>query len=97
MRQAVKDLLKLGKLPTEADGGEYWDKYFAALLSIERPVSSDEADALLLCFNDSENEDANGGAERLITLIESCPDFVFKRPPDFKNAWHKRMWDRQNR
>ncbi|MDD7973952.1 hypothetical protein [Roseinatronobacter alkalisoli] len=96
MRREVLELLKLGKLPTDKDGDTYWDEYFLILDSIEEPTTIEEAEALLQCFHDSEEEGAHGGAQTLMHIIESS-GFRFKTRPDFRNAWHRYMWERQNR
>jgi len=96
MQKAVLEVLRLGKLPTESDSDSYWTAFFDALKAIRKPTTVEEAEALLSCFHDSENEDAHGGAQMLMTKIESS-GFRFKSQPDFKNEWHKWMWERQNR
>lgn len=96
MRDAVKKLINLGKLPTNNDELAYWEEFFAVLESIEEPTTLNEAIALLGCFHESEEEGANGGAQTLMHIIESS-GFRFIEKPDFKNEWHKYMWERQNR
>jgi len=97
MRKAVRDLLEFGKLPKQEDDIAYWEARFSIFESIEGLTTLDEAEALLGLFHDSENEDANGGTQTLIHVIESCSNFYLKKQPDFKNEWHKRMWERQLR
>jgi hypothetical protein len=89
--------LKFGKFSKQEDDIAYWEEWFSIFESIERPTTFEEAEALLVLFYDFEDEDANGGAETVITVIESCPDFYFKKHPDFNNAWHQRMWEPQLR
>ena len=96
MQQAVLKVLRLGKLPTESDSDVYWNDFFEAMKAIKKPTTVEEAEALLSCFHDNEDEDAHGGAQTLMHIIESS-GFRFKSQPDFKNEWHKWMWERQNR
>jgi hypothetical protein len=63
---------------------------------IEEPVTVEEAAALLNCFHDSKEDDWHGGAQSLMHMIEGS-GFRFAEKPDFKNEWHRYMWERQNR
>ena len=96
MQEAVLKVLRLGKLPTYRDPPEYWRQYEIEFDKIEKPISLEEAVMLLECFHDSEEDDWEGAAQTLMHIIESS-GFRFKSQPDFKNEWHKWMWERQNR
>ena len=66
-----------------------------ALDRISRPVSSQEAAALLTCFGP---DDCFGLAWSLLHLIETAPEPVVTEEPDASaNQWIRRLWDRANR
>lgn len=96
MRPQIAQLLKMGKIPTYKDPEEYWNEYERIYNTIEEPVTIEEAKALLTCYHDAMEDDWEGGAQTLMHLIEGS-GFRFIEKPDFRNEWHKYMWERQNR
>jgi len=64
--------------------------------SITRPVSREEAFALLACFGP---DDSYGLAWSLLHLIETAPGGVLiaEKPAESENEWIRRLWARSHR
>jgi hypothetical protein len=95
VRKEVADFASLGRLPREdADEGVF-QRHEAALKAISRPVTAEEAEALMECFPDSE-ESAYGAAWSLLHLIETAKPLSLpsSRPTE---PWLARLWDRSHR
>lgn len=60
--------------------------------AISRPVTGEEARALVDCFG---SDDCYGVAWTLLHLIETGPNPVLKaQPASDANEWHVRLWRR---
>jgi hypothetical protein len=71
MREAIKELTKVGQLPSSDDSDDELLKKISGLIaSIHRPISDDEARALVKLFGE---DDCFGLAWTLLHLIESAP------------------------
>jgi hypothetical protein len=96
MRQTVEDFVKLGPLPDSNASEETIAAHEVLLVQIGKPVTDDEAAALMTCFGP---DDCYGLAWTLLHLIESAPGGVpiKERPPETANDWIKRLWNRSHR
>jgi hypothetical protein len=86
IRQAVRDLLDLGPLPSEDTEDErVFDLYYEHLSRISEPVSNEEAEALATLFGP---DDCFGVAWTLLHLIETAPEWVpSETPQPGENEW----------
>ncbi len=100
MRDEVKQLLKLGPLPSTdevmAAASEQFDdklKSFEKLTkAIAKPVTNEEACALVTLFGPDE---CFGGAWALVHLIESAPGWPIKEClKDDQNEWVRNLKER---
>lgn len=92
LRADVQALVDLGPLPSEEAEVETIARYQTLLHGIARPVSRDEALALLRCFGPDE---AYGLAWSLVHLVETAPGGpLFEHDPGDSNEWHKLIWTR---
>jgi hypothetical protein len=97
IRPEVQQLVDLGPFPDSATADEHdIDKRGALLSSIKRPLTREEAVALMNCFGP---DDAFGLAWELLHLIESVPGGVpiASKPSQSDNEWLRRLWDRSHR
>ena len=95
MRQEVEEFLKLGQLPDSSEPEESIAHHQAKLMRIDRPVTDEEAAALIRCFGPDE---CYGLAWTLLHLIETAPGGipVKEEPPEKENEWIRRLWARSN-
>jgi hypothetical protein len=88
MRPEVRELVEMGSLPSSDAAGEdrlRTEHLERLILSIEPPVSDDEATALSGIFGPDE---CFGLAWTLVTLIESAPGWpLLDRLPASDNQW----------
>jgi hypothetical protein len=98
MRDVVTHLVSLGRLPDEREAGVSQLQVFeAALKNIERPVSSEEALALLSVFPATESS-CFGLAWSLLHLVESAPAWPGREALlQEENPWVKTMLQRAAR
>jgi len=100
IREAVRQLLTLGPLPDSlvaADDVVKLEEYQRLLESIEKPVSDEEAMALVGLFG---SDTCFGLAWTLVHLIESAPGWpLLDRPPDAaeRSEWLHLLWSRAER
>ena len=99
VRSEVEELRKMGPLPSEKESIEdpspLLEKYQHLLLSIERPVTDDEADVLAGVFG---VDDCFGLAWTLAHLIETAPNWSAETYPNAaENEWVNRLRDREKR
>lgn len=98
IRDAVREFVALGPLPSEFDESvpvEQIAQHQALLEQIPRPVNDDEAKRLLTAFG---NDDCFGLAWTLLHVIETAPHTPVDSPPsDNANEWVRRIWLRAQR
>ena len=76
MRPEIRRLVDLGRLPSEDEGDvEILRKYEVEYRAIKRPVTDDEAIALLSLFGE---DGCFGLASSLMHLIETAPGWPIK-------------------
>lgn len=92
MRPEVQTFVADGPLPDwDASEGEI-DRRDQQLRAIARPVTGEEAQALVSCFGP---DDCYGMAWTLLHLIETGPNPVLtSKPAAGANEWHQRLYDR---
>ncbi|WP_327427346.1 MULTISPECIES: hypothetical protein [unclassified Streptomyces] len=92
MRPEVQAFVTDGPLPDwDADEDEI-DRRVRQLEAITRPVTAEEAGALVGCFGP---DDCYGVAWTLLHLIETGPNPVLTdRPAPNANEWHHTLWRR---
>ncbi|WP_232542657.1 hypothetical protein [Streptomyces sp. QHH-9511] len=92
MRPEVQAFVADGPLPDWDTSEEEIDRRVKQLETISRPVTAEEAAALVTCFGP---DDCYGVAWSLLHLIESGPNPVLTTPPaPDANEWHARLWRR---
>ncbi|MFE7094443.1 hypothetical protein [Streptomyces erythrochromogenes] len=92
MRAEVLTFVADGPLPDCDADEEEIDRRVTRLEAISRPVSGEEATALVACFGP---DDCYGVAWTLLHLIETGPNPVLRtRPAPDANEWHHRLYDR---
>ena len=93
IRDAVRDFVALGPLPSEFDPAvtvEQIERHQHALERITRPISDDEAKLLLDAFGP---DGCFGLGWTLLHLIETAPQCpVETQPIDAANEWLQRLW-----
>jgi hypothetical protein len=95
MRQQVSKLLALGPLPDESTSPEEIDKYANILASVSRPVTNEEAKALVKLFGPDE---CYGVAWTLLHLIETAPGWpIMESLQDDSNEWVSLLRQRARR
>ena len=89
MRQEVRDLVKMGPLPDEDATEERISEYERLLHCISRPLSDEEATALIGLFGP---DDCYGLAWTLLHLIETAPSWPIEEClQDEDNQWIRRL------
>ncbi len=86
----------MGSLPAEqgADPAKL-DEFDRAIHAISRPISTEEAAAVLSVFG---TDSCFGVAWTLLHLIETAPESPLKTvPATDANEWVKLLWDRAHR
>ncbi|MEV6924334.1 hypothetical protein AB0M46_07485 [Dactylosporangium sp. NPDC051485] len=98
IRAEVREFLRLGPLPSEEDGDdsdeaiEVIEAVERALHAIAKPVTQEEAEALIEAFGP---DTCFGLAWTLLHLVESAPvPVVTAEPPDGSNDWVVLLWRR---
>lgn len=93
MRPEIRRLVDLGKLPSEDDGDiDMLRKYEVEYRAIKRPVTDEEAVALLGLFGE---DGCFGLASSLMHLIETAPGWPIKEHlVDSTNPWVPEMRNR---
>ncbi|MGW4555746.1 hypothetical protein ACWEOV_19125 [Streptomyces sp. NPDC004365] len=92
MRPEVLAFVADGPLPDWDGSEEEIDRRGRQLDAISRPVTGEEARALVGCFGP---DDYYGVAWTLLHLIETGPNPVLKeQPAPDANEWHVRLWRR---
>ena len=92
MKSEVQVFVADGPLPDEDASAEEIDARGTQLTAISRPVTAEEAQALLTCFGP---DGCYGLAWSLLHLIETGPNPVLvTRPAPDANEWHHRLWQR---
>jgi hypothetical protein len=91
IRQVVDDFVRLGPLPDSSAPEETIARHQSLLMRITRPVTDEEAAALISCFGPDE---CYGLAWTLLHLVESAPGGIpiKERPPETANEWVRRLW-----
>ncbi|MBT2365749.1 hypothetical protein J7E88_10590 [Streptomyces sp. ISL-10] len=88
MQEFVAD----GPLPDWDASEEEIDRRDQQIHAITRPVTGEEAKALVACFGP---DDCYGAAWTLLHLIETGPNPVLKTDPGSDaNEWHQRLYNR---
>ncbi|MEU8935157.1 hypothetical protein AB0D30_35375 [Streptomyces sp. NPDC048409] len=92
MRPEVRTFVADGPLPDRDASEEEIDRRIMRLNAIPKPVTEEEARALIFCFGP---DDCYGVAWTLLHLVETGPNpaFTTKPEPD-ANEWHQRLYDR---
>jgi hypothetical protein len=89
VRQEIHELVKLGPLPDEQANVERIAEYERLLLSISRPVTDEEAKALVGLFGP---DDSYGLAWTLLHLIETAPGWPIEEClQNDANQWIHRL------
>ncbi|MGW3657044.1 hypothetical protein ACWD6R_15730 [Streptomyces sp. NPDC005151] len=92
MRPEVHAFVADGPLPDWDASEEEIDRRDKQLVAISRPVTAEEAMALVACFGP---DDCYGVAWSLLHLIETGPNPVLTAEPDpGANEWHHTLWTR---
>ncbi|MER5914298.1 hypothetical protein ABT124_28430 [Streptomyces sp. NPDC001982] len=92
MRPEVQAFVADGPLPDSDASGEEIDRRVEQLDAIGRPVTREEAKALVACFGP---DDCYGVAGTLLHLIETGPNPVLATDPGpDANEWHQRLYAR---
>jgi len=97
IRSEVQQLVDRGPFPDSDDADEHdIDRRGVLLTAIKRPVTHEEAVALLTCFGP---DDAFGLAFTLLHLIETIPGGVLiaTKPQPSDNEWIRLLWHRSHR
>jgi hypothetical protein len=91
MQQAIHALLQLGPLPEEDAGEpELYDRYGELLDSITRPVTDEEACALVTLFGPDDS--SYGLAWAVLHLIETAPNWPIAECLQGRdNEWIRRL------
>ncbi|MFE4575980.1 hypothetical protein [Streptomyces chartreusis] len=91
MRPEVLTFVADGQLP-DWEAEEEIDRRVTQLEAISKPVTGDEAAALVTCFG---SDDCFGVAWALLHLIETGPNPVLRtKPAPDANEWHHQLYDR---
>jgi hypothetical protein len=100
MRTAVAELSDLGQLPSSdaaisnPDGGPLLERLEHLITSIQRPVTDEEARALLKIFP-SDDDECFGLAWTVLHLIETAPGWpLVDCLRDTGNEWVRRLKER---
>ncbi|MFD5813979.1 hypothetical protein [Streptomyces sp. NPDC127038] len=92
MRPQVQVFVADGPLPDWDASGEEIDRRVEQLEAIPKPVTGEEARALVTCFGP---DDCYGVAWTLLHLIETAPNLVLATDPGpDANEWHQRLFGR---
>ncbi|MFZ3493354.1 hypothetical protein ACODT5_09030 [Streptomyces sp. 5.8] len=92
MRPEVQSFVANGPLPDWDAEEEEIDRRVTQLEAIGKPVTGEEAAALVTCFGP---DDCYGVAWTLLHLIETGPNLVLKtKPAPDANEWPHRLYDR---
>ncbi|MEV6162766.1 hypothetical protein AB0L71_12725 [Streptomyces sp. NPDC052052] len=92
MRPEVQTFVAGGPLPDEDSTEEEIDRRDQQLRAIPKPVTEEEANALVSCFGP---DSCYGVAWTLLHLIETGPNPVLTAAPGpGANEWHQRRYDR---
>ncbi|WP_234467953.1 MULTISPECIES: hypothetical protein [unclassified Streptomyces] len=92
MRPEVRTFLVDGPLPDQDASEEEIERRDRQLAAIPKPVTAEEALALVSCFGP---DDCYGVAWTLLHLIETGPNPVLTtRPARDADEWHRRLYDR---
>jgi hypothetical protein len=92
MRPEVQTFAADGPLPDWDADGEEIDRRCEQLEAIAKPVTREEAQALVACFGP---DDCYGVAWALLHLIETGPNPVLiAEPAPDANEWHHTLWAR---
>ena len=92
MRPQVQAFVADGPLPDWDASGEEIGRRAQQLNAIPKPVTGEEARALVSCFG---LDDCYGVAWTLLHLIETGPNPVrTAQPAPHANEWHQRPYDR---
>lgn len=100
MRNEVNELLRLGSFPSSEDVirskmVDLVKKYQELILSIEKPVTDEEAEALARIFG---VDDFFGLCWTLIDLIETAPNWPIEESfGNIENEWTEMLRDRAKR
>ena len=96
VRDAIRQLVKAGPFPASRDATiEQVDLYESLIKQVTRPISLDEARALLRVFGP---DDFFGVAWTVLHLIETTPLTSLEYPPeDISNEWIQFLWQRRRR
>ncbi|MEV5332744.1 hypothetical protein [Streptomyces werraensis] len=90
MRHEVQAFVTDGPLPDWDASEEEIDRRVAQLEAISKPVTREEARALVSCFGP---DDCYGVAWTLLHLIETGPNPVLATDPGpDANEWHQRLY-----
>ncbi|MER7537403.1 hypothetical protein ABTX77_21830 [Streptomyces sp. NPDC097704] len=90
MRREVQTFVADGPLPDWDSSEEEIDRRYDQLCAIVRPVTGEEAKALVSCFGP---DDCYGVAWTLLHLIETGPNPVLATDPGPEaNEWHQRLY-----
>jgi hypothetical protein len=92
MRPEVQTFVTHGPLPHCDGSEEEIDRLIQQLNAIPKPVTGEEARALVSCFGP---DDCYGVAWTLLHLIETGPNPVLTtQPAPDASEWHQRLYDR---
>ncbi|MEU1329819.1 hypothetical protein [Streptomyces sp. NPDC005865] len=92
MRPDVQTFIACGPLPDGDANEDELDRRVQQLNAIPKPVTGEEAEALVSCCGP---DDCYGVAWTLLHLIETCPNPVLTtHPGPDANEWHQRLYDR---
>ncbi|MGA5494767.1 hypothetical protein ACPCSP_10415 [Streptomyces cinereoruber] len=92
MRPEVQAFVAAGPLPDEDASEEEIDRRVRQLDAISKPVTAEEARALVSCFGP---DGCYGVAWSLLHLVESGPDPVLTADPGpDAGEWHRRLHNR---
>ncbi|MFD7560573.1 hypothetical protein ACFV9E_39525 [Streptomyces sp. NPDC059835] len=92
MRAEVLSFVADGPLPDWDAEEEEIDRRVTQLEAIGKPVTGEEAAALVACFGP---DDCYGVAWTLLHLVETGPNPVLTtKPAPDANEWHHRLYDR---
>ncbi|WP_328684034.1 hypothetical protein OG226_36340 [Streptomyces sp. NBC_01261] len=92
MRPEVCAFVADGPLPDHDASEEEIDRRVRQLDAIEKPVTGEEARALVACFGP---DDCYGVAWTLLHLIETGPNPALTvEPASDANEWHRRLYGR---
>ncbi len=93
MQLSVKELVKLGPLPSSASRDmAFLEKFDAQLQQIEQPISNEEARALVALFGP---DDSFGLAWTLLHVIETAPGWPLRDVlVNAENEWVVRLAQR---